>query len=314
MLITDLSSIHILDESTFAKQERNGKIISLKYSQKSPYLLNININYDKQNVVIEFTGKILQHDYPKLISSETIFQCFDNINALGFCEIEVDAMLNADVTNCDVTKDIKYEDIPGLTRYIKCHIVNYRKYVCQILNNNNLILKKNATSKNHKRRMTIYNKGKEMSNASNRDFVQINDLDGKFNGLCRFELNLTSKEQIRRALNIRDTKLSTLLSAKANPVYDFIKESVLQNEATDMSDNAEEFNYSDRKEYFTYLVLKDCKFDIEKVEARMRSLYKRGTKFSDVMKPYRDMLDKKDFPKDGNLLSELLDKLNSVSN
>lgn len=49
---------------------------------------------------------------------------------------------------------------------------------------------------------------------------------------------------------------------------------------------------SDWKSYQRYLVLKDCGFDLAQVEAKVRSLYKRGTKISEVMKPYRDAYEK----------------------
>ena len=47
---------------------------------------------------------------------------------------------------------------------------------------------------------------------------------------------------------------------------------------------------SNRKTYYTMLVLKDCDYDLEKVEAKMRELYpSRGTSISKLMEPYRAM-------------------------
>lgn len=301
MLIADLDSIRIIDESAFSKQVKENKTTSLRYCQEKPYLLSIKIDYEEREAVVEFSGKVLLNDYPKLISKETIEQCFRSINALGFCEIDIEAMMGADVTKCDVTKDLPYEDVPRLTSYIKSHITNYNAYVCTRKRNNNLVLEKNVTTRKCKKRMTIYDKGEEMSRAENLDFAKQNNLEGAFDGICRFELNLNSKQQIRDSLGVTNTKLNTVLASTANPIYDFVEAAV--------KTQSEDDKRSDRKEYITMLVLKDCDYDLEKVEATLRSLYKRGTKFSEVMKPYRKAIDKLHFQNDADTLPNLLDML-----
>ena len=124
-----------------------------------------------------------------------------------------------------------------------------------------------------------------MDRAENRAFVEANGLDGEFNGVCRFELNLGSKEQIRNALRIDNTKLKTALSAEANPIADFLDD-VIQDQTTST------VSIPDRKAYVTMLILKDCDNDLEKVEAKMREFYRRGTSISAVMAPFRAMLEK----------------------
>jgi hypothetical protein len=97
-------------------------------------------------------------------------------------------------------------------------------------------------------------------------------------------LNLDSKEQIRNSLHIADTKLMTVLSADADPIADFLDEVVEPQDAVTMSD---------KKSYMTMLVLRDCDFDLEKVEAKMRELTpSRGTSIRDMMKPYKAMMEK----------------------
>ena len=54
-----------------------------KYLHEHPYLLNIIINDRRNEIVIEFTGKILKDDYHKLINIETIHQCLNTINRLS---------------------------------------------------------------------------------------------------------------------------------------------------------------------------------------------------------------------------------------
>ena len=131
-LVADIKSIIEYDEYQFEKTIKYGNI-TYKYYQEIPYLLSVLIDYPQNHVVIEFTGKILGADYPKLISMETIRQCFQIINSMGFITLDIEAMMDADVVKCDVTKDIKLNDIPTLTQYIRNHTSSYQKYVCRKL-------------------------------------------------------------------------------------------------------------------------------------------------------------------------------------
>lgn len=304
-LIAPIEAIRITDEAYFEKRISNGVLTSMQYhtDEKKPFTLFIKIDYKQNNSVLEFTGKILQSDYPKLISKDTIGKCFENINALGFCVIDQELMMEARVYKCDVTKDILCDDVPKVTNYIKSHIKNYKTFTCRVTRNNNIILSKNVDTDNCKKSITIYDKEKEMTLADNQRFADKYDLLGKFDGKCRFEISLDSVKQVKDALAIPDVKLRTVISSEVNPIVDFLESAV--------TTSVNEVEFNDRKAYMTYLVLKDCDFDIEKVEAKMRSLYKRGTKFSEVMLPYREMYNQIKHPSDGSFFSNLLDKLKS---
>ena len=282
-IVADIRAIKICDESRFKLVEQDGVVSSLRYYQEHPFLLMIKVDYECGEVVIEFCGKILGKDYPKLISKDTILQCFQAIDALGFCKIDIDTMMDAEVVKCDVTKDIPVSDVSQVTEYIRSHVRNYQQYLCSKMKNGNVVVNKNVVSNKTKKRMTIYDKGNEMRRSANRAFVEEHGLEAAFSGMCRFELNLDSKEQIRKALRIADTKLMTVLSAEANPISDFLDEVVEPREAVPMTD---------KKSYLTMLVLKDCDYDLEKVEARMRQLYpSKGTSISKVMEPYKAMME-----------------------
>ena len=292
-----MMAVEVCDESRFETIEKGGVITSLKYYQEKPYLLMVKVDYECHEVVIEFTGKILGRDYPKLISSETISRCFDAINALGFIRVDVEAMMDADVVKCDVTKDIHVSDIPRMTQYVRNHVSNYQQFLCRKLRNGNLVVEKNVVSRKTKKRMTIYDKGKEMQRVENKAFVEANGLEGAFSGVCRFELNLDSKEQIRKALHIRNTKLKTVLSSAANPIEDFLN-SVVHTQG-------ESVRLPDKKTYVTMLILKDCDYDLEKVEAKMREFYRRGVSIKEVMEPYRAMMRQLENSEDKDLWSEI---------
>lgn len=305
-LVSHIKSILVLDESRFTCDIIGGQLTRLKYRQKKPYLLSIDVNYSDNEVVVEFTGKVLGGEYPRLITKETIRRCFNNINSLGFCVLDIEAMMEAVVVKCDVTHDVKMADIPSLSNYVRNHLRNYRQYVCRKLPNGNLVLEKNVTSNRTKKRLTIYDKGKEMQKAENRHFTKENRLDGTYDGVCRIELNLNSKEQIRKALNIENTGLPMVLSSEANPILDFLNETVEQR-TVDMP-------MKDKKTYLTFLVLKDCDFDLEKVEAKMRDFRaSHGTSIKKVMEPYRALMAKLSNPSNDDCWNHILDQLRHLS-
>lgn len=279
-IVTAIDVIDVVDESVFVKTLVNGNVVSMKYYREVPSKLMIKVDYASGEVVVEFTGKILGHNYPHLISMANIEECFINIESLGFCRFDMDLLMRSEVVSCDVTKDVQCSDVRKVQSYIRSHISNYNKYMCRALRNGNVVLEKNVTTRKNKKRMTIYDKEQEMKKSDNTRFMQRNGLTDEFVGKCRFEINLNSKEQIRNALHIEDTNLLTVLNSETNPILEFMDEAVCGSQGQKAC--------SDWKSYQRYLVLKDCDFDLEKVEAKVRSLYKRGTKISDVMRPYRE--------------------------
>lgn len=301
-LVTDIDDIEILDERQFNVTCKGDQISSMKFYQEVPYLLNIKIDFEASESVIEFTGKILKSDYAKLISLETIRQCFDNINEMGFCHINVDAVMeHGEVVKCDVTTDITGIDTPQLTSYIRSNLSNYQQYQCRKFHNGNLTIEKNVTSKKTMKRITIYDKGKEMNRASNIRFSQDYGITDNFEGVCRVEMNLNSKQQIRTALGISDTNIMTVLSAKANPILEFMQELV--------SVPHTDIQVSDKKTYLAMLVLKDNDFDLAKVEAKMREFHPRGTSISKIMETYRTILAQTSDPQLFNDYQILMEKL-----
>lgn len=301
-LVTDIEDIQILDEDQFKITYMENHITSMKFYQEIPYLLNIKIDYETSEAVIEFTGKILKSEYKKLISMETIRQCFDNINEMGFCTIDVEAVLaHGQVVKCDVTKDMTGIDIPQLSSYIRSNLSNYQNYQCRKLRNGNLIIEKNVTTTKTMKRMTIYDKGKEMGKASNIRFEQDYGLVGEFDNICRFEMNLNSKQQIRTALGISDTNIMTVLSSEANPILDFMQE-LVNTPQTDIP-------ISDKKTYLAMLVLRDNDYDLAKVEAKMREFHPRGTSISKIMESYRSVLAQTISPQTINDYQRLMDRL-----
>ena len=301
-VVTSLQNIQIKDESKFKKILRSDSVSQLIFSVNTTFSLNIKIDYDRNEAVIEFTGKVLGKHYPQLISRETINECFDNINRLGICEIDNAAMMSAKVVKCDVTNDIQYNDIPQLSSYIRNNIVNHQKYICRLPKNGNLIVEKNVMTRQYRKRLTIYDKQKEMSKADNMEYMKLYDIDRLcFEGVCRFELNLNSQTQIENSLNIARTTLRDVLLSESNPIQSFIDEILADSDARP---------YADKKSYVSYLILKDCEYDIEKVEARMRGFHpSRGMNIGKLMQPFRELLIQLQNKNDINVKQDLLERL-----
>ncbi len=276
-------------------------VTELIFNMDYPFSLCMKLDYADREFVVEFSGKILGSDYPKLISLDTIETCFEHINDMGFCSIDSRSMMNGTVVKCDVTKDIPYQDIPCMTTFIRNNLSNYQKYVCRLLRNGNFIVEKNVATRQAKKRLTIYDKSREMSMAANRRFIKEYGIrEDCFERLCRFELNLNSISQIKTSLHVSDTSLQQVLRAAANPIRSFMDEVLADGQCAQITG---------AKSYFTWLVLKDCNFDIVQVENKIRQIYpSKGTNISKVMKPYRIMLAQLQ-QGEHNKKSELLDLL-----
>lgn len=301
-LVTNIDNVKITNNDAFDSIIRDGIVVSQKFHQESPYLIMIKLDYIANEAVIEFTGKVLKSNYKNLISIDTIRQCFDSINEMGICLIDVEGvMMNAQVVKCDVTKDVEGLNIKQVTSYIKSHLSSFQAYQCRKMRNGNLIIEKNVTSKKIMKRLTIYDKGKEMTRANNMRFSNECGCTDDFEGVCRFEMNLNTKEQIRNALMIEDTGLMSVLSSSANPIYDFMTEVI--------SPSRENISLPDKKSYMAMLVLKDNDYDLEKVEAKMRAFHPRGTSIPKIMEPFRQVLESLSSNEGGDLYDTLMNSL-----
>ena len=277
-LVASMDCLLFFDENEFVYDRR---ISTWKYKRDDIFLLSIDIK--PHEVVLEFTGKILGKDYPQLISKETIMKCFEMINSLGMVELDAEKMMAAEVTKCDVTKDVAVEDIPELTRFIKGNIRSFQKYSCKRYAGGNLVIEKLVSTPKLRKRITIYDKQHEMNSHDERPFVSENGLEGQYDGICRFELNLTSKKKIRETLCLTGNTLAEVLQSDTNPIRDYLDEILAEDPACN--------GIKDLKTYEKYTFLKDCDFDLEKVEAVIRQ-YKnpRYVSIPKLVNSYRTIL------------------------
>ena len=286
-LLTSTKHIKGFDESKFQTVSMNGKLQYYRYTQKIPYV-KIRIDYEKDELVIEFTSKISEYGFYNLINESTIYECLCSVPCLEFNGYVEDFIDDLEVLKCDVTKDVTFNDIRALKRFANSNLKNYEKWKCSNYPNG-FILRNTASTQRHQRRLVIYNKGNELKLKRNKAFVDEVDnfddgsfIEEYFREKVRFEMNIYTKEQIRKYLGIQDCNLMSVLKSDANPILtllnEILKEPAVNNRVI-----------STMKDYHCELTLKDCDYDLGKVEAKIRNLTSKNTSITKMMKPYREL-------------------------
>lgn len=287
-IVSSIENVKSLNEDVFENKVKDGCIVEQRYTMMSPYYLYIEADYREQELILEFTGKILKDDYKDLIHINNIQTCLFNINDLGLCNLNIGGILaDGEIVKADVCLDVDYPDCKALTKSLRANVSNFNKYLARTIGDN-FVIEKNVQTKSYKRRLTIYDKAKEIQKAGNRGFLSTLDnpqlLLDYFNGKIRFELNLNSKEQIRRSLDIYDTSIGAVLNSTSTPIWDMLDNALVESNG--------EMTCSDIGELKNKLLLEFCGGDLAKVEALLRNYYSKGTHISQVMKPYRELATK----------------------
>lgn len=281
-IVAPLECVDITKQDAFEVKIKNGEIISKSYTQTNPYMLYIEVDYKDRETVIEFSGKILLDRYPELISKDNFNNCIERINAMGFCCIDTVTLCKyGKVCVIDVTKDVQCQDVSGLSEWIRSNIGNHRKYLIKNIGGN-LAIEKNVRTRGYKRRLTVYEKGRELMRAENREFMNsVSDpaaLQEYFSDKARFEFNLNSMEAIRKTLNVQDTSIEAILHSAANPIYDFLNDIVVDDAGYSCT------SLSERK---CLAFLRDCDMDLAKVESELRKYASKHSHISQMMRPYQ---------------------------
>lgn len=131
-IVTSIGHLIDFDKSKFQSSFRNEKLQYYKYSQKIHYELLIMINHEKDELVIEFTSKILGLGFINLINVDTIYECLSSIPFVEFDDDEF-YLEDCEVLKCDITKDVSLScgDVRQLQRYVNSSLGNYDKWKCE---------------------------------------------------------------------------------------------------------------------------------------------------------------------------------------
>ena len=283
---------------------KDSSTFKLHYTQKTPYYLQIIVDDVEKTLTIEFTGKILGKDYPKLITRETIRECFEVINSVGAITLDIDKALKyAKVLLADITCDCEIGDIKEFVTYINGNLKSNRMYNSRVLKNGNYILEKNVTSDRSKLRLTIYDKDKELHHSNNNAFNTYthNELLEAFKGKTRFEMNIKSQEQLKKVLHITNTSLWSVLNSEVTPIRAFLDDVIAADDDMPI--------LKEMRTYQQMLVLKECGYDIKQVENKIREHYNHPN-VSKLIKPYRALLNERhNLPSEKAFKQQLLSKV-----
>lgn len=288
-IVAPLSCVKNIDDTKFIESYLGEELISHKYEQKQPCLLGIRLDYRHNELMLEFTGKILGDDYPRLINKETFIDCLRRIENMGIINLDFNGILKfGQITKCDVTCDVNYSDLDGFLKFIKANLASYDRWE-DTKYHNGLSIKNKVSTDRHKKRLIVYDKEQELNMASNAAFLNsLKDKDtllNYFRGKVRFEQNLTTKESIRRALSIHDNSIDAVLSSSATPIADIL------NEAVKPADTCNSTPAS-IKDFITDAVLCKCNYDLAQLEAVFRGIASKNSCISRMMKPYKEYMNR----------------------
>lgn len=268
----------------------NGDLIGQYYSSENdklvPFNLFIAVSKPKQTLTLEFSSKILEEDYPKLISKYTIRQCLENINKLGICRIDVDGILQTGcITSADVTKDVHAtlsdETLQALSIWVK----NYRRYKWDYYDSEGINFIRDVKSSKCKECIRIYRKEKEIIKPKNKDFLSILpnkwEVVKQFNGVTRFEVKLETIGKVRSYLNLRDTYINEVLNAEANLIL------TMYDRVFGHTSDVPEIQADTFDDFAMQKILNAYHGDIKTIEMTLKPLYASRSGFDKRMKKIR---------------------------
>ena len=287
IVVESADHISNLDMSKFKTIIEDGIVSAYQYQHTKHHSLYIEKDIAKDEVVIEFTGKILGAHYPELINKTNIRQCLENINALGICTLDIDDILTyGKVVKADVTIDAEYPDMPSLTTELQACVKNNKRYSTKN-KKGNFIIEKEVLTDNRKLRLTIYDKEKEMKRADNKRWLNLlgdaaaDYITNYFRGKIRFEMNLTSLKAIKDQLNIKDNSLSLVINSEYNPIMPFLDKVLI--------DNTEAYEAKSVRDLERLAFMEKYNYDMKMIESEVRrilELSKKKTKACQQMEKY----------------------------
>ena len=272
-IVTKLDYLTITNKSVFEKRENELKNSTVfVYNQNKPFSLFIHLTPALNKAVIEFTGKILLENYSKLISSETISQCFQNVNNMGFCRLQVENIVgDSELIKCDVTKDLELDLKCDVKRIIISQLSNHKKFITRKYSTTGYTVTKDVKTKKFQLRLSLYDKYRDMLKSENSDYLKLvpdaESIMNYFKNKYRIEVNLIQKEQIRKYLGIPDNSLVNALNSNSNPLLTIFN--AMFNSSPSISDGTSKtrnlFDYESFNRLKDGLIVKACDYDLKKV-------------------------------------------------
>ncbi len=287
------------------------KVKSIIYSSyrngHMPFELYIYANNLNQKLTIEFSSKILLGNYPQLICHDNFVECLQNINNLGICKLDEEAIMkDCEFTKLHITKDIDMKLTDDKLNALNHLVGNYRRFKWTRYNTG-ITFTSDVQSIYGREEIVLYDKETEISLNKNAAFLSMtgkrNEIKKHFVGKTRVEMRLEGKKKIKNELKILDTSWNSLKLVKNNPLLRqfnkvFTSETVVEYPAMNKINDFLMYNY-----------VKSYNGDLKKIEQSIKDNipYKSRGTLGKQMKKMAEIAKilKQNEPKDDNVLSEI---------
>lgn len=242
----------------------------------------------KNEVVIDFSGKILLDDYTELINANNIDKCLNTFNENTALQLDIQGVLDdSEALNIDTTQMIypKYsakmcrDSLLTMQTINRCNVMGYAS-------KRNVGLSFTSSTKKESRRIILYDKELRMLCGLKNELLFLNhcknpsQVINKCKGSLRVEQNIRSLNSIRNRLQISDNSLASVLTATATPNFDFLNEIKAKKQGLDFSGQQLDLfaPIGDRNtireliyEYGTRFLIEMCNYDINTIKAVFRN-------------------------------------------
>ena len=246
-----------------------------KYSPIDLYIrFGLKENGEECELRMEFTSTVLQERMMELISNDNIRDILRMLDTdyhlIRILDIE-NFISKAYVYACDVTKDqyMTSKDALMYQKFTYDNRINTRASKVDLREGTNFILEnKVRTASKKKVRLTFYDKYKKLV----QDSRIAKKLPWGFNieaqqGKYRLELELKNRELVKEYLNLRNNTLREVLNSREQPIRRFYWELIK------CPVSIQPFVSKNWKDYQNYVTAKASKFDLAKIEERLRMHY-----------------------------------------
>ena len=247
------------------------------------------IKETNNEIILDFSAKILLDDYNKLVSIDNIQQCIERYNEVSPMQLDVSKVIeDSRVLNCDTTQMIypKYginlcaDSLMMLSTKDRCKVTRYKK-------KQNSGLQFDASILKEKRRLILYDKFSAITKGLKTTNIFLSKCNNptKVINQCkdslRVEQNHCTLKSIRNRFKVIDNNLLSVLQSAESVNYNFFK-SVKQQEKQkkELGYQFDLFEFAEKKRNISHLVkevgyrgiIVMCNFDIDKIRGVL-SLY-----------------------------------------
>lgn len=246
------------------------------------------IREDSDEVVIDFSAKILLDDYNKLVSKNNIEECLNRYNEVTPIELDVQQFLDkGKVLNCDTTQMIYPDyDINLCTDSLMMYDTKDRCKVVRYFKKQNSGLQFDASIQKEKRRLILYDKYSAITKGLKTTNIFLTKCSNPqavidaCKGSLRVEQNHSTLKSIRNRFKVTENSLLNVLHSVETVNYNFF-ESVERTKKVkkNLGYQFDLFEFAEGgkklgevvKEVGYRGIVAMCDYDIEKIKAVFRS-------------------------------------------